>query len=281
MEMEEIKSTETENSKTINAEMQEDEFLSHNTPVKPKNTGLYTESLVFKFMLVFGVVFMGFIFVFQILLTPIMVVGASMQPTMNVSITSDNDDTHCDIVYYKSKDTYLHDEIVIIANTDYKYIKKTEKQDVKSMIKRIIACPGDIVTFYLTHQEPELLPKKYYYDIIVKDRDGKTVELDESYLTEEMCYDAISMVTYINGYANFEQIFQNIQDINLPDDERKYSLTVPENSYFVMGDNRNVSEDSRFFGCVNISDISGSVRFAIPYGKTIFEALWIKLKSIT
>ena len=280
MEMEEIKSTETNNLEPINAETQDNEKLSTETSVKPKKTGLYTESLTFKFMLVFGMVFMSFIFVFQVLLTPIMVVGASMQPTMNISITSDSDDSHCDIVYYKSKEYYLHDEIVIISNTDYKYISKTEKQDVKSMIKRIIACPGDTVTFYLTHQEPELLPKKYYYDIIVKDSTGKTVELDDSYLTEEMYYDAISMVTYINGYANFEQIFQNIQDINLPDDERKYSFTVPENSYFVMGDNRNVSEDSRFFGCVNINDISGSVRFTIPYGKTIFEALWIKLKSI-
>ena len=281
MEMEEIKSTETENTKTIDAEAQETELLSQNTPVKPKNTGLYTESLVFKFMLVFGVVFMGFIFVFQILLTPIKVVGASMQPTMNVSITSDDDDYHCDIVYYREKESYLHDDIVIIANTDYKYIKKTEKQDVKSMIKRVIACPGDIVTFYLTHQEPELLPNKFYYDIIVKDRNGKIVELDDSYLTKEMFYDRENMITYMNDYANFEQIFQNIQDINIPYEERKYSFTIPENSYFVMGDNRNISEDSRFFGCVDINDISGSVRFAIPYGKTVFEAIWIKLKSIT
>ncbi len=281
MEMEETKTTETNSLNPIDAKTQETEFLTPEIEVKPEKKGLYTESLAFKFMLVFGVVFMGFVFVFQILLTPIMVVGASMQPTMNISITSDHDDSHCDIVYYKSKDNYFHDDIVIVANTDYKYIKKTEKQDVKSMIKRIIACPGDIVTFYFTHQEPELLPKKYYYDIIVKNRDGKTVELDESYLTNEMFYDRESMVTYINGYAHFEQIFQNIQDINIPDEERRYSFTVPENSYFVMGDNRNVSEDSRFFGCVNINDISGSVRFTIPYGKTIFEAIWLKLKSIT
>ena len=221
-----------------------------------------------------------FIFVFQILLTPIMVVGSSMQPTMNVSIISDTDENHCDIVYYRPKDNYLHDEIVIISNTDYKYVKKSNKQDVTSMIKRIIACPGDIVTFYLTHQEPELLPNKYYYDIIVKDSSGTIIDLDDSYLTEEMYYDIESMITYINGYTYFEQIFQNIQDINLPDDERQYSFTVPENSYFVMGDNRNISEDSRFFGCVNINDISGSVRLSIPYGKSLFEAVWIKIKSI-
>ena len=279
--MEEIKTTETDNNKPIFADEYKKELFSPELKANSTKKSLYTESLIFKFMLIFGIVFMSFIFIFQILLTPIMVVGASMQPTMNVSITSDGDTTHCDIVYYKQKYTYLHDEIIIIANNDYKYISKKENQDVQSMIKRIVACPGDIVTFYLTRQEPELLPKRYYYDIIVKDRNGKVVELDESYLTEEMFFDATSIVTYINKYPHFEQIFQNIQDINIPYEDRKYSFIIPENSYFVMGDNRNVSEDSRFFGCVNVNDISGSVRFTIPYGKTIFEAIWIKLKSIT
>ncbi len=281
MEMEESKSLNTNNLENAEPKNEENETLTPVVEVKRKKANtLYTESLIFKFMLVFGIVFMSFIFVFQVLLTPIMVVGSSMQPTMNISIASEGDEKHCDVVYFREKETYSHDDIVIVSNTDYKYIEKTEKQDVRSMIKRIIACPGDVVTFYFTYGEPELLPKKYYYDIIVKDRTGKIVDLDDSYLVEEMCYDAVSMVTYINEFDNFAQIFQNIQDINLPDEERKYSFTVPENSYFIMGDNRNISEDSRFFGCVSVNDISGSVRFTIPYGKTIFEAIWIKFKSI-
>lgn len=38
-------------------------------------------------------------------------------------------------------------------------------------------------------------------------------------------------------------------------------LVVPENSYFVMGDNRMNSTDSRIFGCINDDDIIGKVLF--------------------
>ena len=71
-----------------------------------------------------------------------MVVGKSMQPTINASANSDSDEEHVDIVYYSKNNTYKNDNIVIISNLTNKYINSSQ---VEFFIKRIILNNDDSV----------------------------------------------------------------------------------------------------------------------------------------
>ena len=62
---------------------------------------------------------------------------------------------------------------------------------------------------------------------------------------------------YINGELLKEKYLK--EDIKTSRKGEYYSLTVPENCVFVMGDNRQYSTDSREIGCIPINKIEGKV----------------------
>ena len=240
---------------------------------KPKFEGYKTNSFFYYFLCVFGVFFLSIFYVFQIYLQPIVVVGHSMLPNINTSALSDEDDVHCDVVYYRQKETYNYGDVIIISNLEDQYMDDSNQDEVSYFIKRVIACPGDTITFYLTDVSEDSL--HYYYDISVTTKNGDIIELnEESYINEPMYL--IKNQIY-PGLLN--QIAQNLLDNTLGLDNRKFSITINENCYFAMGDNRNHSLDSRYFGEISKEDICGDMRIHVKYGENIWIALFNKLKS--
>ena len=293
--MSEIEKIDSISSKEkVEQSSQNNDFLEIQTKTDKKQTKLI-DSYLFAIFSVFGVIFMSLVLVFQIWLTPIKVVGSSMQPTINISITSEADEEHCDVVYYTKQDSYSSDDIVIVENTNNKYVPTSDTQTIEYIIKRIVATPDQTIRFCRDDKSDDSM---LYYYIRVLDENGNDTGFEDTTIKEEMCFSRTDIETIINNYkwatnenslnysqatANFYKqyysMFYNIFEkaFDNLDNSILYEYTVPENEYFVMGDNRNISQDSRFFGSVDVDDIAGYVVLHIPYGQNIWQAIWKKI----
>ena len=107
---------------------------------------------------------------------------------------------------------------------------------------------GDIVTF----EDPEVAGRTLIKRIIATE--GQTVDL-------------IDGKVYVSGVALDEPYTSGRESYPLsrtaPDADVTYPYTVPEGHVWVMGDNRTASQDSRYFGAIPVSSISG--RAAVVY----------------
>ncbi len=93
----------------------------------------------------------------------------------------------------------------------------------------------DIVNIYAKDKYDNFLVKR------IIGLPGDTLEINNSSL-------------YLNGTLIHEDYIKEIMEIPY-----YIKITIPKNKYFVMGDNRNVSLDSRYFGLIKKQDIQGRV----------------------
>ena len=101
---------------------------------------------------------------------------------------------------------------------------------------------GDIIAFNHDDPTPEVFIKR------VVGLPGDTVRIDRG-------------TVYVNGAPLSEPY------VHYPDDRSFPQVTVPPNSLYVLGDNRADSDDSRFWGFVNESQVLGKAMAGIwPLG---------------
>ncbi len=146
------------------------------------------------------------------------------------------------INFYIPKDT---------TNPYLQYIIKNDGKDFEegkvSMIKRVVATPYDSFflkdgRFYLHLKEGNEYIKEHYkgYTTITK---YNQIFIKDPYLKTN------PKIQFIDDkdYREFHKLFPHLYDTNI--------TTLKANQYFVMGDNRNTSFDSRLFGPIHFESI--------------------------
>lgn len=206
--------------------------------------------------IVIGIYFISTIFVFNILLMPLQVVGASMYPTLNYDESEDT----CDVVYIKETKNVEIGDIIVMNALNY-----SGKESF--YIKRVVAKAGDTVQFVRAdnnlYADSTGAPCGLFYLYINGEIVYESYINDETPLTEGTMYLRLDII---------DKTYYNTVVMQQP-------ITIPEGQLYVLGDNRRVSNDSKYFGCVKNEDIIGKVVIHRAYGENLFTSIFNSFKN--
>lgn len=135
----------------------------------------------------------------------------------------------------------------------------------KDYVKRVIGLPGDRIQvrdkIVYINGVPQVEPYTYY--------EGEPVPThgDNFPLNRPRIIDALGHISYLPFYMNAPgggidqertiEVCERFKDAITQEKDGSYSFTVPRDYYFCMGDNRDNSYDSRFWGPVPRAYIIG------------------------
>lgn len=161
------------------------------------------------------------------LIQPVSVDGHSMDPTLA-------DGEHLIVLRTAKIDRF---DIVVA--------KEKEGNKTKEIVKRVIGLPGDTITY----KDDVLYVNGKKTDETYLDKYQKAFEDDE-------LQDIYSYNTLFQQLAESSDAFTTAKD-----GSTEFTVKVPKNQYFLLGDDRIVSKDSREVGSFKKSAIVGEVKF--------------------
>jgi signal peptidase I len=158
--------------------------------------------------------------------SPVTVHGSSMDPTLG----------NGQFLFSLKQAKINRFDIVVSTNPE-----STAQQKEKNVVKRVIGMPGDHIT--------------------IKD-DRLSVNgqiIDESYLEEYLAAFSENQLKSVYAHNEKWQTWAAQADSFTTD----LDVTVPEKHYFLIGDNRLISYDSRNYGAVSRELIQGKVAWRV------------------
>jgi signal peptidase I len=167
-------------------------------------------------------------FLRSFVLEPRFIPSGSMEPTLQI-----NDRVIVEKVSYALGQPHRGD-IIVFYPPQSPYIQDS----TKAYIKRIIGLPGDRISIHDRQ-------------VFVND-----VALDEAYIAEAVDYVYPPEQKKLQELLAAEELGNKVALANL-----NVSVTVPEDSFWVMGDNRNYSNDSHVWGFLPKQNIIGHACF--------------------
>jgi len=133
--------------------------------------------------------------------------------------------------------SYMFRPVVVSGNSMLPTLSNNETVFIERVLRRQDIKKGDIIVFHSPFEYNRLLIKR----IIAVE--GDTVAI-------------VNGSVFVNGKKIFEPYINSVKS------HETIPLTVvPEDCFFVLGDNRVVSSDSREFGFVRFNDIYGKLVF--------------------